>query len=173
MPNREYDWLALRLTDWYRPLRPGRYQLIVRKRFVPNGDWAESNALTFDVIPRRSPTSIPEGLKVRLIPEGLKPQPEGKPYHLKDEVHIDVLLANDSDRRVSVSVIDSYYGHRLQLFKDGKLVPYRDDITKLIEAKESTPRLVDVVSEFFIDPKVTRPEGLRLRDWYGLLEPGS
>ena len=173
-PAHEYLSNYVHIEDWYEsPLKPGHYQLIVRKRFVWNGDWSESNPVTFDVVPRRLPASIPEGLKVRLVPEGSKPQPEGKPYRLGGEVNVDVLLVNDSDQGVRLSVIDSYYGHRLQLFKDGKLVPYRDDIAKLIEAKESTPRLVEVVSEFLIDPKITRLEGLRLKDWYGPLAPGS
>jgi hypothetical protein len=174
VPGRESRSHSVNFEDWYEsPLSPGRYQLVVRKRFVPNGDWAESNPVTFDVVPRRLPASIPEGLKVRLVPEGPKSQPEGKPYRLGGEVNVDVLLVNDSDQGVRMSVIDSYYGHRLQLFKDGKLVPYRDDVAKLIEAKESTPRLVEVVSEFLIDPKITRLEGLRLKDWYGPLAPGS
>ncbi|PYS40409.1 MAG: hypothetical protein DMF71_13360, partial [Acidobacteria bacterium] len=68
--------------------------------------------------------------------------------------------------------IDVYYGHRLQLFKDGRLIPYREEATKLIESKDTSSRLVDVVSDFFIEPKTTRTEGLRLKDWYGPLPPG-
>jgi|GEM_PF-1409272 len=173
-PAREYLCNYVHIEDWYEsPLKPGHYQLIVRKRFAQNGDWVESNPVTFDVIPRRPAAPIPAGLKVRLIPSDLKSQAEGQPYRLESEVDVDVLLINDSDQAVRVSVIDPYYGNRLQLFKDGKLVPYREETAKLIQSKDETPRLVDVVSGFFIDPKTTRPEGLRLKDWYGPLAPGS
>lgn len=172
LPNQEYDWVALRLTDWYEPLSPGRYHLVVRKRFVLNGDWAESNQVTFEVMPRRPAAPIPNGLKVRLVPEGSKPRTEGQTYRVGSEVDVDVLLINDSDKPVRVSVIDPYYGHRLQLFKDGKLMPYREETAKLIESKDATPRFVEVVSDFFIDPKTTRPEGVSLKSWYGALAPG-
>lgn len=171
--GRESRGSLVSLEAWYElPLTPGHYQLIIRKRFVSDGDWVESNPVTFDVVPRRPAAPIPEGLKVRLIPEGSKPLPEGHLYRLRSEVDVDVLLVNDSDRRVRVSVIDPYYGHRLQLFKDGKLIPYVEETAKLIESKDATSRLVDVVSDFFIDPKTTRPEGLRLKNWYGPLSPG-
>ncbi len=172
-PGRESRGFLVNLEGWYEsPLRPGHYQLIVRKRFAWNGDWVESNPVTFDVIPRRKAMPIPDGLKVRLVPSDSKSQREGQMYRLGSEGDVDVLLVNESDQPVRVSVIDPYYGHRLQLFKDGKLIPYREEAAKLIESKDATPRLVDVVSDFFIDPKITRPEGLRLKDWYGPLTPG-
>src|ERR1051325_3620690 len=49
-PGQERLWTEVKIEDWYAPLKPGRYQLIVKKRFKRNGDWAESNPVTFDVI---------------------------------------------------------------------------------------------------------------------------
>lgn len=49
-PGQERLWTDVRIEDWYAPLKPGHYQLIVKKRFTRNGDWAESNPVTFDVI---------------------------------------------------------------------------------------------------------------------------
>lgn len=50
-PGREILWNYVHLEDWYEsPLKPGHYQLIVRKRFTKNGDWIESNPVTFEVI---------------------------------------------------------------------------------------------------------------------------
>lgn len=50
-PGREILSNYVHLEDWYEsPLKPGHYQLIVRKRFTRNGDWIESNPVTFDVI---------------------------------------------------------------------------------------------------------------------------
>jgi len=39
----------LNLSDWYAPLKAGRYELINRYRFVPKGDWLESPPITFEV----------------------------------------------------------------------------------------------------------------------------
>jgi hypothetical protein len=50
-PGREILSNYVHLEDWYEsPLKPGHYQLIVRKRFTKNGDWIESNPVTFEVI---------------------------------------------------------------------------------------------------------------------------
>src|SRR5215475_14846993 len=77
VPGQEYSSTYVRLEDWYEtPLRPGHYQLIVRKRLRQDGDWVESNPLTFDVIPRKAAAPIPEGLSLRLIPDLLKPSPQ-------------------------------------------------------------------------------------------------
>jgi len=64
------------------------------------------------------------------------------------------------------------HGNRPQLWKDGKLVPYLKETAKLIESKDATPRLVDIVSDSFIDPKGYHPLGLGLKYWYGPLSPG-
>ena len=168
----EHIWGIVDMDEWYEPLVPGHYQLVARKRFYPDGEWVESNPVTFDVIPRRPAAPIPDGLKVRLVPSDSKSQPSTRPYRLGNQGDVDILLINKSAQPVRVSVIDVYYGHRLQLFKDGRLIPYREEATKLIESKDTSSRLVDVVSDFFIEPKTTRTEGLRLKDWYGPLPPG-
>ena len=57
--------------------------------------------------------------------------------------------------------------------KDGKVVPYNDETAKLVDAKEKDPRLVEVVSTLFLDPKTTsRLDGFSLKQWYGPLAPG-
>jgi len=49
-PGKECFWTDVRIEDWYdSPLKPGRYQLTVKKRFTRNGDWVESNPVTFEV----------------------------------------------------------------------------------------------------------------------------
>jgi hypothetical protein len=54
-PGREYVLYTIILACWYKPLQPGRYQLIVRKRFVWDGDWVGSNPVVFDVLPGKLP----------------------------------------------------------------------------------------------------------------------
>jgi hypothetical protein len=172
--GREYQSNYVQLEDWYEsPLPLGHYQLIIRKRFALKGDWVESNPVTFDVIPRRAAFPIPDGLHLRLVPERLKEHPN-KPYRLGYDDAVTVEMVNDSDQRVYVSVIDRYYGHRPQLIKDGQVVPYSDEIKKLIEFKEKDPRMVEVVNGFYIDPKAPpRVEAFSLKQWYGPLAPGT
>ena len=162
------------LEAWYEfPLKAGHYQLTVRKRFAYDGDWVESNPVTFDVVPRKPTTPIPNGFIVRLVPERPKEQPQGQTYRLGYNDGVAVDLVNDSDQRVPVSIVDKYYGHRPQLTKDGKVIPYSDEVAKLIESKEKDTRLVEVVKVFFLDPKTkSRLDGFSLKQWYGSLAPG-
>ncbi|HBB95276.1 MAG TPA: hypothetical protein DC054_07775 [Blastocatellia bacterium] len=173
LPGREVKWTDINVDYWYGPLGPGHYQLTVRKRFAPDGDWTESNPVTFEVIPRKQPTPIPEGVKVRLVPQHAQTQPEGQPYRFGSDDYFDVVLVNESDQSIKVNVIDSYYGNRFQLFKDGKLLSYLEETAKLIELKDAKPSSVDVASDFFIKPNSTSQlEGVNLKKWYGPLTPG-
>lgn len=47
------------LGDWYEPLRPGRYRLAVRHRFIRGGRWLESPPLAFEIVPKKS--GAPDG----------------------------------------------------------------------------------------------------------------
>ncbi|HEX7722504.1 MAG TPA: hypothetical protein VF397_10125 [Pyrinomonadaceae bacterium] len=174
-PGREHSLGLFQVDSWYdSPLKPGHYQLTVRKRFTLDGDWVESNPVTFDVVPRKPTTPIPNGFIVRLVPERPKEQPQGQTYRLGYNDGVAVDLVNDSDQRVPVSVVDKYYGHRPQLTKDGKVIPYSDEVAKLIESKEKDTRLVEVVNVFFLDPKTkSRLDGFSLKQWYGPLAPGT
>jgi len=173
-PRHEYSLGFVALESWYdSPLKPGHYQLTVRKRFTQDGDWVESNPVTFDVLPRKAPTATPEGFRIRLFPDGAKAKYQDQPYKLSYDVGVAVELINDSEQRVQISVIDKYYGHRPQLTKDGKLIPYNEQTTRLIESKEKDTRLIEVVNDFFLDPKtVQRLDGFSLKQWYGRLAPG-
>jgi hypothetical protein len=62
VPDRECELSTLNLDDWYVRLGPGHYQLSVRKRFVWDGDWVQSNPVIFDVEPRKPSTPIPTGV---------------------------------------------------------------------------------------------------------------
>lgn len=160
------------LYDWYEtPLKAGHYQLLVKKQFLPGGDWVESNAVTFDVVARKPPSPISDCVGVRLVPEGLKPSREGV-YRLAADSSVAVELVNDCSERVNISVIDRYYGHRVQLMRDGKAVAYSEEATKLIESKKD-PRLVELSPKLYIDPKTTsRLDGFSLDQWFGTLAPG-
>jgi hypothetical protein len=143
-PGHEYRWSFVALEDWYEPLGPGRYQLVVRKRFAADGDWVESNPVIFEVQPRH-PRPKPTGVKIEIAPQGSQAQPDAKPYQVNSDLIITVYVVNNSDERVKVDVIDNYYGNRFQLFKDGVLIPYREETKKLIQSKDENPPLVETV----------------------------
>jgi len=172
-PGREYESATVNLEDWYEPLGPGHYQLTVRKRFVWDGDWVQSSSVTFDVQARKPAMQIPSSVTVRLVPSDFQEKPEQKLYRLSSEAYVTVLVVNNSDQRMKVEVIDLYYGNRPQLFKDGVLVPHREETARLIQSKDESPRLVDVTSNLFLDPHTASGlQNLNLKDWYGPLTPG-
>lgn len=173
-PGREYSLHQINLKDWYGSLGPGRYQLTLRRRFVWDGDWVQSNPVIFEIQPRKPAESIPDSVTVRLAPSGLQPSLETKPRRLESDVRVTVFVVNNSDRRVRVNVVDQYYADRLQLFKDNVLVPYRDETRKLIRSKDETEKGIDTATaDFFLDPNTTSGlRELRLSDWYGRLTPG-
>lgn len=172
-PGREYSLRGINLKEWYGTLSPGRYQLTLRRRFVWDGDWVQSNSVIFQIEPRK-PESIPENVTVRLAPSGLQPSLETERHRLTSDVRVTVFVVNNSDRRVRVNVVDLYYGDRLQLFKDNVLLPYREETAKLIRAKDENAQPIDTATaDFFLDPNTTSGlRELRLSDWYGPLTPG-
>jgi hypothetical protein len=44
------EWFEL--SDFYKPLTPGRYELLVGRRFVDGGDWVDSESTFFEVSPK-------------------------------------------------------------------------------------------------------------------------
>src|SRR5258708_2981182 len=118
--------------------------------------------------------AFPAGVTIEMVPEGVEPKTDEKPYPLGSEVQVTLFVANNSDQPLKVNVIDREYGNRPQLFKGGALVPYREDAAELIRSKEENPRLVEIVNDFFLDPKIgTWSQGLSLKNWYGPLPQGS
>jgi hypothetical protein len=52
LPGRDYTLpLRINLSDWYKPLLPGHYQLTFKRRFVWGGEWVQSDSITFVVGP--------------------------------------------------------------------------------------------------------------------------
>lgn len=49
LPEKDYVLQRINLSDYYGTLLPGHYQLTVKRRFVWEGGWAQSDSITFDV----------------------------------------------------------------------------------------------------------------------------
>ena len=57
-PGRERSLGRFNLDAWYDwPFKPGHYQLTFKRRFASDGDWVESNPVTFDVVDAKSTRS--------------------------------------------------------------------------------------------------------------------
>jgi hypothetical protein len=169
----EYQLEDIAMDDWYEPLAPGQYQLTVRRRFDWKGEWLTSPTISFE-IQTWNAAPIPTGLEIELVPFEMDANKGGEPYHFPNEPDIMVIAVNKSNEPVKVNVIDFHYGNRPQLFKDGMLVPYRDEISKLINSQEQNPRLVDLWNDLFLDPGTrSQTSSINLEDWYGPLRPGS
>jgi hypothetical protein len=51
LPDKDYMLRRLDLSDWYKRLLPGHYQLTVKRRFVWGGEWVRSDSVIFDIAP--------------------------------------------------------------------------------------------------------------------------
>lgn len=171
--GREYQWIMVELKDWYERLGPGHYQLSVRKRFAWDGDWVQSNSVIFDVQARKPPTPIPASVAVEMVPENFQDKPKQKLYRLAEDLFVTVVVINNSKREINFPVVDSYYGNRPQLIKDGVLLPYTEEITKLLRFKDQNPYAVEVTLDRALPPSARiAVTNLDLKKWYGNLEPG-
>ena len=118
--------------------------------------------------------TIPD-VTVRLAPAGLDPTEDEKKVHqLKGDMWVSIYIENRSQQRLKWNVIDPYYVNRLQLFKDGVLIPYREEITETMRLLDANLKRLHVTPNFFVDPDTTYGfQNITLYDWYGPLLPGT
>jgi hypothetical protein len=97
-----------------------------------------------------------------------------KPYRVASKLYVKVTVKNDSDQRIMVRVADRFYQNRPQLFRNGRLVPYRGGLAESLQRQEEDPQFVSLRHVVWVSPysseKLTETD---LSDWYGQLEPGS
>jgi len=168
------------LSDWYGELEPGSYRLISRYRLDVHGPWTPDSApLLFQV--SSNANVLQELVSAKLItisldiPESeLGDKPREKPYRLTNKVYVRVVVKNDSDQNIRIRIVDRYYQNRPQLFRDGKLVPYRAGLAESLQKQEEYPEFVSVKPGVSVGPYSSSDlRDLRLDNWYGDLEPGS
>jgi len=132
------------------------------------------NPVTWLIKPADAVFQDVQRIRVEVLPRKAETEGAGKTYQLKSDASVRVIIRNDTDQRVKALVFDKYYQNRPRLFKDGKLVPYRETVKKLVAAEDNDPEFVSTVSGVFIAPHSSREiGGLSLSDWYGPLQPGS
>jgi hypothetical protein len=112
-------------------------------------------------------------VKIKLVPVDLPTPPKGKPYKVESNLRVKILVTNNSSTLIKALIVDTYYQNRPNLFKDGQLVSYREEVAKLVRAKDTDPEFIRVGSVVFLSPTTTTElEELNLGDWYGSLKPG-
>jgi hypothetical protein len=112
-------------------------------------------------------------VKIKLVPIDLATPPKGTPYRVENNMRVKILVTNNSSTLIKALVVDIYYQNRPQLFKDGQLVAYREEIAKLVRAKDADPEFVRVGTVVSLAPTTTTElEELNLADWYEPLKPG-
>jgi hypothetical protein len=93
------------------------------------------------------------------------------------QIRVKVIGKNESAEEVKVALINFYSQNRPELFRNGKLVPYKPEIAKILnKTKDAEADFVRVGRQDFI---VLRPyssttiEIINLSDWYDSLDSGS
>src|SRR5215813_15548474 len=71
---------------------------------------------------------------------------------VKPAARLRVVAKNDSDQRILVTILDDFYQNRPQLFKDGKPVPYRKEIGKLVGVKDTQAEFFGRTKFVFVEP---------------------
>ncbi len=88
------------------------------------------------------------------------------------KVSFQLVINNASEAMVVIhSPVDSHVLNRPQLYKDGNLVSYRENVTESLQGKDK--RFFDGRSNVLkLEPKTSITETINLDDWYDALRPG-
>lgn len=132
-------------------------------------DWADPFSAVQDGL-----TPDSSAVKIKLVPPDILVLSKGKPYKFTDRVRVRIVVTNHSNAAIRALLQDTYYQNRPKLYKDHHLVPYRQEIAKLVVSKDTDPQFVRVGSTVVLEPTTTTDlEELNLSDWYDPLKPGS
>ena len=98
-----------------------------------------------------------------------------EPNRVGPAARINVIVKNDSSDLITIAVLNQYAQNRPQLFRNGKLVGYRQEIAKSIRARGDETEIVGLLrrDSIPVQPYSSAVIGvLDLNDWYGPLQPG-
>lgn len=92
----------------------------------------------------------------------------------EEKVLVAVSISNAAAEPISVVIGDPRIQYRPRLLKDGKLLPYTEEVVKVVRAKErSGPGAGRVISGEINPRETVAVDHIDLADWYGTLEPGQ
>lgn len=96
-----------------------------------------------------------------------------EPYAKGQKIQIQLVVTNNSLEKLNAPVLDTYYQNRPELWRNGLRVPYREEVEKLILAKDANPEFLRFDNVPLLPNQSTKLEILDLTHWYDPLEPGS
>jgi hypothetical protein len=114
--------------------------------------------------------------KYRIGMDGL-PDGVAGPFKRGSRIVFGLLMTNTSSVSLRVVVGHPLKQNRPQLFKDGQVIPYRDETNKILIALEdsqiSLPRRTTRVVDVLLEPnKPAMPEQIDMAEWYDPLQAG-
>ena len=89
-----------------------------------------------------------------------------EPFRTGDRVRIGIMITNNSQSSVRVPISNTYVQHRPQLFRNGQLMKYREDIEKLLETSETEPNSLRRDSVVLSPNDATAVGVIDLANWY-------
>jgi hypothetical protein len=99
-----------------------------------------------------------------------------EPYRVGQQVRVRLIAKNESSEQIAIADINSYSQNRLELLRNGKLVPYRPQIAKVVGSiKDAEADMIGIGRQDFIIVWPYSSATIRiinLSDWYGSLDPG-
>jgi hypothetical protein len=94
------------------------------------------------------------------------------PYKVGDRIAFHLLVSHDLTEPIDITITDIYDQIRPQLFWDGQLVPYKKNVTELVERKDKEYEVFSTKPARLESGKSHRLGIIALSDWYNKIEPG-
>lgn len=115
----------------------------------------------------------PSFIKLEIVPVSNCQDEESKKvsdcYKAQDKIKMKLLMTNISSESVTFTISNSYFPYNLQLFRDGQLVPYREDVAKITD---NPPTSISSILVKLEPGKKEMVDLIALDRWYKPLEPG-
>lgn len=154
------------LSDYYEPLKPGQYQLFLKRQFFNDRvrKNLRSNTVLFEVIHTIKPEQRVVISAVGVLGEDRITKRNA--FKIGEAVKVKVEITNLSSKSINVPKGIDY--SRPKLYRDGQLVPYRKEVTDREHLNYRSVTGVQVLK-----PDETLTEILSLDEYYELLIPGK
>ncbi len=93
---------------------------------------------------------------------------------IEEKVFVVVSVTNTTTEPISIIIGDPRIQYRPRLLKDGKLLPYKEEVVKVVRAKDkSGPGSGRIISGEIKPGETVTMDHIDLADWYDPLEPGQ
>lgn len=95
-----------------------------------------------------------------------------EPFKTGDRVNVRVITTNNAQSPVRLPISNTYIQDRPQLFRDGQLMKYKEDVEKLLETSDSEPNSLRRRSILLPPNDAKVVEVIDLANWYRPLKTG-